>query len=243
MRLQPGLIASFISLLLLNSCDIQGNRLTSTTDVTVNSTSSGSTTTARAVSTTGASGANALYLDDTFIDAYSFRTMQGIAYATGGGVIVTAPSDAYVKYALPLASSLFVQIDMANFQSTNGLKFVVLHLTDSEDAWVGSNHVWQDSSLIEIRQKDEQLRLRVGGSGLAEFPTEYVFKDIRYGAAYTLGIDVSPSTVILYVNGVPVANFPAESFRPKAALYLYVGGGVQNESCLNLLIQRVLVFF
>lgn len=245
MRLWNGCIVSLTTLCLcclLSSCDIQGNTLTSNTDVTVNTTATGSTTTARAVSTSGAGGANALYLYDTFIDSYPFRTMRNMAQAMNG-VIVAAPSDAYVQYTLPLQPSLFVQVEVANFQPTNGYKYVLLHLTDSQDAWVGDNHVWVDSSLIEIRQVDTQLRFRVGGNGEAEFKAEYVYDGLQYGAAYTIGLDVSPTNAILYVNGVSVANFPAITFKPRTALYLFVGGGVGNESCLNLLVQSVAIFF
>ena len=234
-RLWNGCIVSLMALCLcclLSSCDIQGNTLTSDTDVTVNTTSTGSTTTA---------SPGAKYFEDTFNESCTGCELHNAAYLVGGGVLITAPSDAYIKYALPLRDVLSVQVKFSGAGATNGDKRVLLHLTDSMDAWVGDNHVWTDSNLIGVRHVDGKLRFRVGGSGQGEFPTEYVYEGLDAGT-HLLTVSVTTSTAVLILDGATLATFDATTFRP-SQLFLLVGGGVLNESSLDVVIHAVGVYY
>lgn len=224
-----------LCLLCLSGCKMQ-DFLTLENNVTVNN--SGVTTT---TATSGSSTANSLYFYDSFSSALDIRTLHNAVITTSGAQIQAA-SDAYVQYTLPAQRPMTVQTVISNMQATNGSKVVLLQLTDTVDAWVGENHVWQDSSLVEVRQNDTKLRFRVGGRGLAEFPTAYVADGLQYGAAYTLTLIVTATTADLSIDGQLLASFDASSFQPNDALYLFVGGGVGNDSAQGLSIQSVAVY-
>lgn len=225
-------------LCLLNSCEYVGETTAVSTniDTTVNGSTSSSTSRTIAPATTGA-----LYIGDDLNGECTGCQLHNAAYIVGGGVVILTPADAYILYALPLQPEFSVQIEFSGAGFTNGDKRILLQLTDSMDAWVGDNHVWMDSSLIEVRHADGRIRFRVGGSGNPEFPTEYVYEGLDSGRHF-LTVAVNQTTAVLILDGVTLATFDATTFRPRQ-LYLFVGGGVLNESSVNVVIHSVGVFY
>lgn len=252
MQSQNGFVASLtitLLLFLLSNCDYIGDTVVSNTEVdtTVNGTTtatSTSTSTRRAVATPTAipthNNATA-YIDDNFDGSCTECQLHNAAYLQEGGIIILEPSDAYIQYHLPTQKALSVQMTFSGASETNGEKRVLFHLTDSMDAWVGDNHVWADSSLIEVRYVDGRLRFRVGGDGQEEFPTEYVYDGLDAGT-HTMTVTVIDSTASLSLDGITLTTFDATTFNP-CQLYLFIGGGVLNESSMNVIIHHVAVSF
>lgn len=153
---------------------------------------------------------------------------------------------AYLQYDTPCQQAIRVEFDASGFSAdTAAEKFVLAQIYDlphDEAAWVGGSSAWMNGSLIELKQRDADLRWRVGGRGGDEnFPTEYVAAGWQPDAWYHLVIEWHDGVLTVWRNDEQLLSVASDTFAPRDTLRVRLGGSPFDAGVAGVTLRNVII--
>lgn len=209
------------------------------------STSSRSTTTTTthtsATPTTG--GAWVIVLDDALTTGVTTGEAAGGEFTESGYFLL---SGAYLHYDTPCQQAIRVEFDAMGFrEDTAAEKLILLQVYDlphDEAAWVGGSSAWMSGSLIELKQRDGDLRWRIGGRGGDEhFPTEYVAVGWQADAWYHFVMEWHHGVLTVWRNEEQLLSIASDTFAPQDTLRVRLGGSPFDAGVAGVTLRNVII--
>ena len=209
------------------------------------STSSRNTTTTTthtgATPTTG--GAWVIVLDDALTTGVTTGEAAGGEFTAQGYYLLPG---AYIQYNSPCQQAIRVEFDAVGFSAdTAAEKLIVAQIYDlphEDAAWVGDSAAWATGSLIELKQRDSDLRWRIGGRGGDDhYPTEYVAAGWQPDVWYHVVIEWRDGVLTVWRNEEQLLRVASDTFAPQDTLRVRLGGSPFDAGVAGVTLRNVII--
>lgn len=153
---------------------------------------------------------------------------------------------AYLHYDTLCRQAIRVEFDAMGFREDTAAEELILlqvyDLPHDEAAWVGGSSAWMSGSLIELKQRDGDLRWRIGGRGGDEhFPTEYVAVGWQADAWYRFVMEWQHGVLTVWRNKERLLSIASDTFAPQDTLRVRLGGSPFDAGVAGVTLRNVII--